>query len=533
MTAPSYTTDLTELSDCTSSTGWYEATASGWTDINAETYGDTDDYIHGTSALSSSVKTGVGAVLYNTSGTIPTDGAFLVWIKYSAAGGLYTESSGGIFTVLGDATNSFYAWYHLGSDSYLYDGWLNLATNNTVTQSNNTGTYAGSSTVTYWGWGFGASSIPSKGNPFWCDILRYGRCELRVQYGETADYCTFPGMATANDATTAKWGLMQAMPYGYLWKGKLTIGYNSVAADFRDENRFILVDNTKHVTSAFNAISIESSGTNVEWTNIQFKKVGTVSPGTVSVGTGTTVTWDKCAFTDMGTFTFNSGATVDVTDTTFRRCGQVQTGGGDFDGCVFEETSDSVSAVEVASPADAALITNSSFISSGTKHGLEITGTAANITITGLSFTGYDTSDPGTAANKAIYVNISSGSMTINISGGSGVSEDYHVRTAGCTVTISADTTVTFTGLKDNSEVRIYKVSDDSVVDGTEDATTGTTDNRSFQWSAPSGTEVYYRIHCFQPGDEIYETIFVPSYTVPSTDTSVAISQRRDRNCEN
>ena len=148
-------------------------------------------------------------------------------------------------------------------------------------------------------------------------------------------------------------------------------------------------------------------------------------------------------------------------------------------------------------------------------------------------FTGYDTADPGTAANKAIFVNIASGTMTITISGGSGVAEDYHVRSAGATVTISADTTVTFTGLKDNSEVRIYKVSDDSVVAGTEDATAGTEDNRSFSWAAPNGTEVYYRIHCFEVGDEIYETIFVPSYTVPSTDTSIGVSQRLDRSAEN
>jgi hypothetical protein len=123
--------------------------------------------------------------------------------------------------------------------------------------------------------------------------------------------------------------------------------------------------------------------------------------------------------------------------------------------------------------------------------------------------------------------------MTITISGGSGVSEDYHVRSAGATVTISADTTVTFAGMKDNSEVRIYKVSDDSVIAGIEDATTGTEDDRSFEWAAPNGTEVYYRIHCFEPGDEIYETIFVPSYTVPANDTTIDIVQKIDRNAEN
>jgi hypothetical protein len=447
MTAPSYTTDLTDLDDCTASTNWYEATATGWTSINAETYGDTDDYIHGTSALSSSVKTGVGAVLYNVSGTIPTDGAFLVWIKYSAAGGLYSEASGGIRTLLGDGTASFYAWSHLGNDTYLYDGWLNLATNPSATYDYTEGSYAGSSTVTYWGWGYGATSIPSKGNPFWADMLRYGRCEARFRYGETSDYCTFAGFATQNDSTSNKWGLIQAMPYGYLWKGKMVIGYNSTAADFRDSNEFILLDNTKHVTSGFNAISIETATTNVEWTNITIKSLSTVSPGTLTVTDNPDVAFDKCAFTDMGAHTYQSNSTI--TDTVFTRCGLVTTGGGTFTGCTFEDTDDSTKAVVASSPANAALVSNCTFVSGGTGHGLEVGGTAADFTLTGCTFTGYDTADPGTAANKAIYVNIASGTVNLTISGGSGVTADHHVRTAGATVNVlTGSVTLTVTCVK-------------------------------------------------------------------------------------
>lgn len=76
-------------------------------------------------------------------------------------------------------------------------------------------------------------------------------------------------------------------------------------------------------------------------------------------------------------------------------------------------------------------------------------------------------------------------------------------------------------------------MSDDSVVAGIEDATDGSPDARTFAWSAPATTEVYYRIICFEPSDEIYEPIEVESYTVPSTDTSIDIVQRIDRNAEN
>ena len=132
--------------------------------------------------------------------------------------------------------------------------------------------------------------------------------------------------------------------------------------------------------------------------------------------------------------------------------------------------------------------------------------------------------------HKAIFVNIATGSMTITISGGSGVSQDYHVRTAGAAVSVNADTTVTFTGLKDNSEVRVYLTSDGSVVAGIEDATDGTTDDRTFAWAAPASTDVYYVIHNFQDGVPMYQTIRVAGYTVPASDTSIGINQLIDRN---
>ena len=232
----------------------------------------------------------------------------------------------------------------------------------------------------------------------------------------------------------------------------------------------------------------------------------------------------------MGTFIFNDGTNSNVlTGTTFRRCAKVTTGGATLTGCIIDDSTDTSVHVTTASPAEAAKISNTEFISSGTGNGLEITGTAASITLSGLDFSGYSTT---VDANKPIYVNIATGSMTINISGGSGVSASSHVRTAGCTVTVSADTTVTFTGMKDNTEVWVQKVSDDSTVAEIENATAGTTDNRSFAWSAAQGTEVYYTLHNWNTTPPVYQTIRVNSYTVPADNTSIAINQVIDRNAE-
>ena len=178
------------------------------------------------------------------------------------------------------------------------------------------------------------------------------------------------------------------------------------------------------------------------------------------------------------------------------RCGLVTTGGATMTGCIFEETRGATTAVTVSSPANAAKISGGEFISDGTGHGLEITGTAANFTLTDVVFTGYDTADPGTAANKAIYVNIATGTMTISIVGGSGVTEDYHVRSAGATVTVSASVPLSFEAVDKTDtaitgvQVSVYLVSDNSEVFiddtlGTGFATGG--------YSGSTPVDIYYR----------------------------------------
>lgn len=127
-----------------------------------------------------------------------------------------------------------------------------------------------------------------------------------------------------------------------------------------------------------------------------------------------TVSLDSVTFTDCPTFTQNSAVLTN---------------------CTFNDTK-----VTSAAPGDADNISNSSFNSSGTGHALEIGGTAADMTLTNVEFTGYAVSD-GSTGNEAIYVNIATGSMTISVSGGSTPS----IRTAGATVTVQNAVTVKVT----------------------------------------------------------------------------------------
>lgn len=547
MAIAAYDSDLTatnsgEITDASNENNWDESSNAAWDD-GGPPADETNFYIQGSECISAQfTKTGVHTIIYEhtTTITVDTDGAILIWCFWASPASLNTYANGGLRTVVGNGFGTFKAFKASGSDfePNPLGGWYNYAIDPSLTADYTVGT----SPASPWDF-FGmavAATAQARGYPFAVDAIRYGRCTLEVTEGQSGAYGTFTGMATFDFSSGEYYALFQEIYGSYRWQGLMSLGLAGTAVDFRDSNANIIVANTPKVSANFNKIEIRNTGSNIEWTNVQISSPGvnntvaaTASRGKFEMVDGATLAFLNCAFTDMDTFIFKKGTGIcDIDVSTFRRCNLVTAGGGSFDGCTFEETNDTTKAISCASPAEAALISNCTFVSDGTGHAIEIGGTAANITLAGNIFTGYDQADPGTAANKAIYVNIASGSMTITVSGGSGLTQDS-IRTAGATVTVNADVTVTFTGLKDNSEVRVYKVSDDSVVAGTEDATAGTTDNRTFSWSAPASTAVYYRIICFQPNDEIYEPIEVPSYTVPASDTSVAIIQRLDRNAEN
>lgn len=123
------------------------------------------------------------------------------------------------------------------------------------------------------------------------------------------------------------------------------------------------------------------------------------------------------------------GATVtlraasDLDGVTFIDCPTFTQNAASLTNCAFDNTK-----VSCAAPADATLISDCSFVSGGTGHAIEIGGTVATVTLTDVFFTGYS----GTGTDAPIYVNIATGSMTINIVGGTTPT----IRTAGATVTV-------------------------------------------------------------------------------------------------
>lgn len=228
-----------------------------------------------------------------------------------------------------------------------------------------------------------------------------------------------------------------------------------------------------------------------------------------SVSSGWTGDFSNCLLKGQ-TVTLRAAFDVANSDNmTFDTC-TVATNGASLDNCTFLG-----STVSLASLAHAALLTNCSFTSAGTGHALEIAGAADTITLNGNNFNGYAGSN-GSTGNEAIYVNIASGTVTINISSGSTPS----IRTAGATVNVVSGATVTFTGLPTGCDIVILTAGTSTIL-----AQVDSHGSTSYAWGY-SGTPTI-DIGFIKPG---YIPYYIRGLALGTTDSSIPVSLTADRN---
>lgn len=196
---------------------------------------------------------------------------------------------------------------------------------------------------------------------------------------------------------------------------------------------------------------------------------------------------------------------------TFTACPTVYTNGATLTNNAFTN-----SKVFVASPAAAALISECDFTkTTGTSHAIEISGTAADITLSGLTFTGYAGTN-GVTGNEAIFVNIASGTVNITISGGTSPS----IRTAGATVNVISGATVTFTGLPTGCDIVVLTAGTSTILQQVD--AHGST---SYAWGY-SGTPTV-DVGFIKPG---YVPYYIRGLALGATDSSIPVSLTADRN---
>jgi len=270
-----------------------------------------------------------------------------------------------------------------------------------------------------------------------------------------------------------------------------------------------------------------------------------VDPDTIGIdfhgSNGDTLHFPNCVFTSDSSFLWGfasshdpgasldfsgtrvAGAKVTLRDTvelegiTFLGCTRLIQNGATLTGIAVVDTK-----LESATLADMALVTDSAFTSSGTGHAIEVSGTADTITLVGNTFDGYAPTN-GSTGNEAIFVNIASGTVTLNISGG----DTPSIRTSGATVVVNNSVTITIAANASlvGAEVRIYDMDGAGGTDyGTELAGAESHDAATFVYSGAVGNTILIQI--MKPG----YVEFTQQTTMPAASATLDVSLTQDLN---
>ena len=184
---------------------------------------------------------------------------------------------------------------------------------------------------------------------------------------------------------------------------------------------------------------------------------------------------DATTWIDFGAITFpaQSAGNKFCDSSVFVNCDQMILSGMDMDGNTWNGTTDAGGAVLWSvTPGDVDNQVNSTFVSDGTGHAIDISLNTASLTtynISGYNFDGYAYND-GTAGDRIFLIdNALDGDVTINLTDSTAINQSTgttgifsYEAAAGYTgtVIIQQTVTLTLTGIETDSEVRIINLDD-------------------------------------------------------------------------
>ncbi len=486
-----------------------------------------------------------------------------VWGNFLASALLETTANDGFGIMLGTengGTVDWSVWSFFGSENYA-GGWKRMVIDPTKTASlTGAGSTEGGggitlSSVRY----FGIMAKTNATARF--DNMLVDRMDVGTGYaidgtGATAD--DFMADLLAVEETTANWwGVVTRLndsgtAYGLV--GKLSLGdsVGTTATTISDNNAKIFAEEPLYYDSGFvaalplTATGIELIGNGTGATSVIIgEPVGSDGGrnGWAVVGNDTydvTLDFDDgnvntcefygCSFEGI-TGLINMGSTTahKFFSINWTNCSKVDPVGG-----VQIRTNNFIGTIPVVGSHTAALLWNGSadiqtcqFIANddpdGTNiaHGIEFPSASGGISLIDMIFSGNEV---------GVWFSPASGDLILNASGTTDLGSSDFTNDSSGSVTINNNISVTFTGMKDDTQVRVELNSTGAFIDGIEDVTSGSVDDRSFTWSASAGTIVDYILHNFDNAGPDYESIRVIAFTVPSDDSSIPIQQRLDRN---
>jgi hypothetical protein len=514
---------------------------------------DTDVKIEGTGSIGEQFTSGASRALIWDNGTTfdISNTHVYVWVNCGIVGLLDTKAAGGFavrFT--GPSAANFFEYYVGGSDSWpiaIEGGWVQFVVDTAATASNTGGTPPAKTAVQGVGISGHTASVMTKvSDNTWVDAcwtLAANTPGIIVEgrNGGVTDW-TFADILTQLGTSS---GAFRAGSAGeFVINAPLQIGINDTSTHgFTDSNATIFWDDQEWVAADHYGISAlgNAGGT----TNVTFgSKSGTgaaavgsqgVTIQAASTGVRWTMDFDDANLDTVGLYgsnfihgdTFALGlAAVDLATCLFLDCTEATVTGATVVRATVVDANTIAGAAFMITD-DMGDIANSNFTFSA-GHAIELnaaTPTAQNNV--GNQFTGYANVVDSTSA---AILNSAAGAITISSSAGSNLQTSSYRNTGGGSVTIENNISVTFTGMKDDTQVRVELNSDNSFVAGIENVTAGSVDNRTFTWSAAATTVVNYVLHNFDNAGVDYESIRVVGFTVPASDVSIPIQQRIDRN---
>jgi len=421
MAAPSYATDLTDITTGFTETDWGLITEGGGGQ-NAITAPDTDDFIQGTNAVSRNpFSSSIRGLIYDRATiTVAADDAVYHWWKADVAQALETFAAGGVHLVHGISATAYKKFYVAGSDTYELGGWRCTPIDPEAASDLDRGT-PGTPDYDTFGIAFDVPSTgPTKGYPFKHDMIRHGR-SVDVIGGEVADEATWDKLTTYNDDITRRWGIAQGTDTGAAVQGIVNWGTSGDAVYSRDTGRSIVFNDTLgFVITSFTQILFDNASSDIEWTGMTFTALGTLNRGLFLVDPNDpAIILTSCVFND--TDTFGAEANTDLIACTFNNTNEVIVKGGSIVGSRFltpTVAADSYAVLynEAADPDGE--FDNTEFTQGTASHHAIEFGTTAPTTMTlrGIDFTGFS----GTSTAAALNFLRTTGSTTVNLIGCSG-----------------------------------------------------------------------------------------------------------------
>lgn len=316
---------------------------------------------------------------------------------------------------------------------------------------------------------------------------------------------------TTDENSSNQYGVFRSVGGVYNCFARVQLGASGSSLVFDDTSFTIVFPQQNLVSDTFMGVSsdLRHVSSSITMTNGVISSAGAKQGDFVVTGTSGTLAIAGMTFSKLRAAQYTSRCFVSSSN--FLQCGRIVQSTATFDDCAFVEPTGTVCMLSDRPD----LVADCSFTSAGTGHAMELS-VSGTYTFVGNTFVGYGA---GGTTDAAVYNN-SSGSITLNVTGG-GSTPTVRNGTSASTV-VNSNVSITLTGLKNPTEVRVFSAGTTTAVAGQEDVTSG-----QFAFSVGAGVSVDIAVLALG-----YQNLRILGYS-STVDASIPVSQQLDRQYNN